>query len=173
MGSFLAFPILIVAAILQASLIPQLELSGGGPNLVYVLVLAWSLNAPLEQAVVWSLVGGLSLDLLSAAPLGTSAIGLVLQTFILSSLGTQLFQLGILLLVFMSVFGTFVYEIFRMLLVGLFWLIGYLPATAPLSLDFSTAVTSTIAPTMLYNFILILPTYILLRLIQRRLRPVE
>lgn len=173
MGSFLAFPILIVAAILQASLIPQLGLAGGGPNLVYVLVLAWSLNAPLEQALIWALVGGLSLDLLSAAPLGTSALGLVLQTFILSSLGTQLFQLGILLLVFMSVFGTLVYEIFRMLLVDLFWLVGYLPATAPLSLDFRTALTSTVAPTMLYNFILILPTYILLRLIQRRLRPVE
>ncbi|MFZ2880164.1 MAG: rod shape-determining protein MreD, partial [Phototrophicaceae bacterium] len=75
MGGFLAIPILGLAAILQASLVPILDLPGGGPNLTFVIVLAWALNAPVGQAALWALLGGLFADLLSIVPLGTSSLG--------------------------------------------------------------------------------------------------
>ncbi|HRF94610.1 MAG TPA: rod shape-determining protein MreD, partial [Aggregatilineales bacterium] len=65
MGNFLSFPILIVAAILQATFMPQIRLLGGSPDLVFLVVLAWSINAELDSSVLWAFVGGISLDLLS------------------------------------------------------------------------------------------------------------
>ena len=169
MGGFLSVPVLLIAAILQASLIPRLELPGGGPNLTYVIVLAWALNAPVGQAALWAFLGGLFNDILSAVPLGTSSLGLVLLVYLISGLGTQVYRLGLLLLIFMSVFGTFAYEFSRVVLVDFYQLVGYLPSTAPLQISWGADLTATVFPTMVYNFALILPVYALLRLFQRRL----
>lgn len=169
MGGFLSIPVLLIAAVLQASLIPRLDLPGGGPNLTYVVVLAWSLNAPVGQAAVWAFLGGLFNDILSIIPLGTSSFGLVLLIYLISGLGTQVYRLGFLLLIFMSVFGTLVYELGRIVLIDLYRFVGFIPSTAPLQINWAADLTSTVFPTMVYNFALILPVYVLLRILQRRL----
>ncbi|MBV6435086.1 MAG: rod shape-determining protein MreD [Chloroflexi bacterium] len=169
MGGFLAIPILGLAAILQASLVPILDLPGGGPNLTFVIVLAWALNAPVGQAALWALLGGLFADLLSIVPLGTSSLGLLLMVAALNALGSQVFQLRFLLLLVMSVFGTMAYEFLRVVLIDLYQLLGYVPATASVRIDWASDLTTTVFPTIVYNFILILPVYIILRLFQRRL----
>jgi len=173
MGGFLSVPILLIAAVLQASLIPRLDLPGGGPNLTYVCVLAWSLNAPVGQAALWAFLGGLFNDILSAVPLGTSSLGLVLLIYLISGLGTQVFRLGFLLLIFMSVFGTLAYEFSRVMLVDLYQLLGFIPSTASLQINWGADLTTTVFPTMVYNFVLVLPMYFFLRLLQRRLPRLE
>lgn len=169
MGGFLSVPVLLVAAVLQASLIPRLDLPGGGPNLTFVCVLAWALNVPVGQAALWAFLGGLFADILSTVPLGTSSLGLVLMISFMSGLGTQVYQLGLLLLIFMSVFGTLAYEFLRVVLIDIYHLFGLIPATAPLQISWGTDLTTTVFPTMVYNFVLILPVYLLLRIVQRRL----
>ena len=64
MGNFLSIPLLGVAAALQASLMPQIRLLGGEPDLVFLLVIAWAINRELEDGVIWAFVGGILLDLL-------------------------------------------------------------------------------------------------------------
>lgn len=169
MGGFLSLPVLLIAAVLQATLIPRLELPGGGPNLTYLCVLAWSLHAPVSQAALWAFTGGLFNDLLSAIPLGTSSLGLVLLVYFISGLGTQVYRLGLLLLIFMSVFGTLAYEFGRLVAIDLFQLVGFVPSTAPFQLTWGADLTALVFPTMVYNFVLILPIYAILRLFQRRL----
>jgi rod shape-determining protein MreD len=173
MGGFLSVPILLIAAVLQASLIPRLDLPGGGPNLTYICVLAWALNAPVSQAALWAFVGGLFYDLLSAVPLGTSSLGLVLIIYFISGLGTQVYRLGLLLLIFMSVFGTMAFEFGRVVLIDLYQLVGFIPSSAPVQITWGADLTTTVFPTMVYNFVLILPVYLLLRLLQRRLPRVD
>jgi rod shape-determining protein MreD len=171
MGVFLALPILTLAALLQAVLLPTLNLVSGGPSLIYLLVIAWALNAPLPQGIAWALIGGVISDLLSAVPLGTSSLGLGLSVLIMSLLLSQFYELNLLLLLLMGLFGTFFYEILRLMLLDAYQLLGYIPADAPFVITWGEDITNVIGPVMVYNVILILPIYGLLRRLQRRLPP--
>lgn len=171
MGVFLAFPVLIIAAVLQAVLLPNLELIGGGPNLVYLLVIAWALNAPLQQGITWAIIGGIMTDLLSAVPLGTSSLGLALAVFSMNLLLSQFYELNLLLLLLMGLFGTFIYEFYRMAMLDAYHLLGYIPADAPFVITWGDDIVNVIGPLMVYNVVLILPIYGLLRRLQRRLPP--
>ncbi len=173
MGIFLAFPVLMIAAVIQAVLLPQTPLIGGGPNLVFLLVMAWSLNAPLPEAIFWAIVGGISSDLLSAVPLGTSALGLALLVFLVNILLNQFYGLGLLLLGLAGLFGTFAFEFYRLAALDAFQLFGYIPADAPFNITWGNDIANVIAPVMVYNVVSILPVYGLLRLLQRRLPRIE
>src|SRR5215216_1347338 len=59
---------------------------GPRPDLVLLLVLAWSMNRGLSEGAVGGVVGGLALDLLSAAPFGLHA-GLLVLIGSLTALG--------------------------------------------------------------------------------------
>jgi rod shape-determining protein MreD len=77
MGGYLSIPILTVVVLVQAVLAPELRLWGGAPDFVLMFVLAYSLLAGFERGVVWALVGGILHDLISAVPMGTTALALV------------------------------------------------------------------------------------------------
>lgn len=79
MGRYLSVPILLVAVLIQATVMPELRIFGGAPDLVLVLVLAYSLITGFEQGVVWAVVGGIAQDLISAVPLGTTSLALVMM----------------------------------------------------------------------------------------------
>ncbi len=79
MGGYLSIPVLTVAVLIQVTLMPELRILGGAPDLVLTLVLAYSLLSGFERGVVWALVGGVIQDLLSAAPLGTTSLALVVM----------------------------------------------------------------------------------------------
>lgn len=159
MGNFLSFPILILAAILQATLVPQIRVLGGGPDLVYLLVLSWAINAELDSAVLWAFVGGISLDLLSSQPTGTSVVGMLLLVFAISGLGQQVYRIGIVVLVGLVIVGTIVQQVIILLIV----LLTGQPVDLLLSVGY------IIAPTILYNLAFILPIYWFIRMIQGRL----
>jgi rod shape-determining protein MreD len=166
MGTFLSFPILILAAALQVTVLPQISILGGRPDLILLIVMSWSLNATLEQAVLWAFVGGISKDLLSAAPVGTSLIGLILIVFAVHAIRQQLFSVGIFTLIWVSLIGTIVQE-FSVLLVLLIG--GFQPRFAD-QLGYGVLVDQFrlfIVPTIVYNLIGIIPVYLLMRSIQR------
>jgi rod shape-determining protein MreD len=157
-GNYLSIPILALAAAIQSTLVPQIRLLGGGPDLVFLIVLAWSVNANLESSVTWALVGGICQDLLSAAPIGTSSVGLILVAFGVSQLASQVQGIGLIFLSGLALAGTFVQQVVFMLLLGLF---GF-------RMDFIGDLNYVVFPTMLYNLVLIWPVYWLVRRIQRR-----
>ncbi|GAB4570776.1 MAG: hypothetical protein Kow0077_05750 [Anaerolineae bacterium] len=80
MGAYLSIPVLAVAVILQATVMPELRIAGGAPDLVLLIVVAYSLLSGFERGAVWAVVGGLLYDLLSSVPLGTTALALVVAT---------------------------------------------------------------------------------------------
>src|SRR5690606_32117310 len=119
---FLSLPILLIAAALQASFVPQIRLLNGGPDLVFLLVLAWAINADLEESVIWAFVGGICQDLLSAAPTGTSVMGMLLIVFAISGIGRQVYRTGFVVLVGMVLVGTLLQQLLIMIIL---WLIGW------------------------------------------------
>lgn len=158
MGSSLSLPILALAAVLQASIVPQFSILGGRPDLVFLLVISWALNAPLEQGIIWAFVGGILQDLMSAAPTGTSVIGMVLIVFALDVFRQQIYRVGVLTILWVTLVGTFVQQI---LVMAVLVLSGF---TIPVLDNLGYVVL----PTVFYNLILVFPVYFITRRIQKR-----
>lgn len=158
MGNFLSLPVLALAAVLQASVVPHVRILGGGPDLVFLIVLAWAVHAPLEQSVVWAFTGGILQDLLSAAPVGMSVIGLVLTVFAVYAVRGQVYSISLLLLAGL-VLATAVLQ--QVTLLALLLLTG-------LRLDVVRDLNYVVMPTLVYNFIVFWPVYWMMRRIQRR-----
>lgn len=158
MGNFLAIPILLVAVILQATVVPQIRLLGGGPDLVFLTILAWSINARLEESVVWTFTGGILQDLLSAAPTGTSVFGMLIVVFGVSGIGSQVYRIGFLLLAGSVFVGTLIKQMSAYFVLTL----------AGFSIDWLVTLGYVLVPTLIYNLVLIWPVYWVLRGIQRR-----
>jgi rod shape-determining protein MreD len=83
---WLAPLLLLLAVLVQASLLPALGLIRARPELVLVAVVVWAVLRGLRGALPWAFAGGLMLDLFSESPLGTSSLALVLVA-LCSSLG--------------------------------------------------------------------------------------
>jgi rod shape-determining protein MreD len=157
-GGYLSIPILALAAVLQASVVPQIRFWDGAPDLVFLLVLGWAIHASLEESLVWALVGGILQDLLSVAPLGMSSVGMIVVVFVVNHLARQFHRVGPLLMGMLVLAGTLFQQ---MALWLMFAFLGFI-------VDFLDDFTYVVIPTMIYNFALIWPTYWLLRKIQRR-----
>jgi len=163
MGYYLAIPILIIAAALESSVLPYVRLYSGQPSIVLLLVLCWGLHAPLEEALFWAFVGGIFQDLLSITPLGTSTIALVLVLFGVEVIRKQVYRVSIITLMGMILTGTVLHEIIVFIVLAL---IG-----APR--DLAEVLPYVLMPEIFYNLILMLPIYVILRFIQRRIHKPE
>lgn len=65
--------VLALGALAEATLGYRVELDGGRPNVVLVMVIAWAALRGIEEGVLAGLVGGLALDLMSGTPFGLYA----------------------------------------------------------------------------------------------------
>ncbi len=74
--------VLLIAALVQGSVLPFVIGDRVPLNLVLVLVIGWALLRGLQSALVWAVVGGLWLDLLSGVPLGTAMLALSLVAYV-------------------------------------------------------------------------------------------
>ena len=153
MGNYLGLPILIIAATLQVSFAPQIRILGGEPDLTFLVVLSWAMNARLDEGVVWAFVGGITSDLLTSAPTGTSVIGMLLIVFALHRLRQQVFGLGIVTLVGAVVFGTILQQTIYMLVNAI---VGY-------EVHLIEMFAYVVLPTVAYNLVFIWPVYWIVR----------
>ncbi len=83
--------LLVGAALVQATLSPYMKINGVHPDLVLLLVIGWTILRGLEEGVVWSLIGGISLDFLSGAPFGVFSLTLLLVAVTTSLFHGRLF----------------------------------------------------------------------------------
>lgn len=174
MGRYLSIPVLGLSAALSASIIPHaitflvslmgsfipmLEQTRGQLSLVMLFVLCWSVRAELAESLIWALVGGLAVDLLSILPLGATSIVFILFAFFINSVARQLFRVRVLFLVAVTPVATVVltlYTAFALTLTGL-------------NYDMLSILRLVLAPTILYNLAAVVPVYAVVRLMQRRL----
>ncbi len=174
MGRYLSIAILGLAGALSASVIPQfialvlaiisnftplLNNTRGQLSLVLLLVICWSMRSSLLDSLVWALVGGIVLDLLSVLPLGTSSIALLLIAYASNGIAQQVYRLRIPVILMITLFATIffiTYTFVALLLLGF-------------SYDIPSLLGLVLLPTVIYNLVAVLPVYLFVRLIQRRL----
>ncbi|MBN8634831.1 MAG: rod shape-determining protein MreD [Anaerolineae bacterium] len=157
MSNYAALPIVFLAAVLQATFIPQIRIFGGTPDLAFLFFLSWATNSPLETGVIWAFAGGIAVDLLSAAPTGTSVIGLLLIVFAIDALRRQFVNISLPLVVALLVGGTMLHKL-------VFAFVMILSGFGINLFEYSIYV---VAPTIAYNLIFALPVFWL----SRKLRP--
>ncbi len=159
MAIFAGFPLLVMAAILQVTLMPQLRLLDGAPDLVFLMVISWALNGTLQSSLAWAFIGGIALDLMSIQPLGTSTLGMVIVIYGISGLGERLYRIGFFALLTVVLIGTVTMQF---CILGVMFVTGH-------ALDWGYALTDVIAPTLFYNAIAIWPIYGFIYILQRQI----
>jgi rod shape-determining protein MreD len=156
---YLSILLLGLGAALESSVMPQIRILGGQPDLIFLIVLAWSVNTRLEDGLIWAFIGGIMHNLLSAVPLGVSSMTMILLIFMMDAIRRQVYRVGLPLLVLLVIFGSLLHQVMVMLILSL---IGY-------EITFFDNLSYVVVPTIAYNLVVIWPVYWFIRRIQRRL----
>ena len=157
----LGVPLLAVAAVLQATVLSRLHLAGGTADLVLLLALSWTLVGEWQGGPVWGLIGGLCLDLLSGGPLGASAVGLVVVTYLASLTEGRFYRSHVLLPLATVLGGTVLYHLISLTVL----------AVTGHSVSWLASLTQVTLPAVLLNTLLMLPVYQVLRAVHGLLHP--
>jgi len=122
---------------------------GGRADLIFVLAVSWTLLAGGEQGIVWALIGGVTQDLLTGMPLGTSALVLVVAMFALSQIAGQIGRANLIVPLLAIGIGTGIYHL---LMIAVYAVLG---RSAPLTYS----LINVTLPTLVLNLIIILPVF--------------
>jgi len=112
---YLVVPALFLVVILQASAVPHLRIWGVFPDLPLILVVSWSLLRGSRAGLVWGLVAGLFLDLLSGTPAGAAMAALGTVGFLAGLARRSVFRAQLLLPVVVIVASTVLYDLLLLL----------------------------------------------------------
>jgi len=149
MGRYLGIPILFLAAILNTTLMAELRVGQGAPDLVFMLVIAWGLLSDLRDGLLWAVVGGVIVDSLSVAPLGTTALGLVIVVFAANTAFGQVSRRNVIIPPLVALVGTPIVH------AGIILVLRSQGYAVPLM----TGLVYVMLPTLVFNVLLILPVF--------------
>lgn len=137
---------------LQSVALPHLVVFGVKVDLVLLIVVALGIRQGVERAVVWALVAGGIVDLLSAAPFGTSVIAYGLAAVLAGTFGPSLRQASALLPLILTPLASIVATLsaaFVMALLG--WRVPW-PSTVALVV-LPAAVLDSVAMLVIYPLV--------------------
>ncbi len=158
MNLYLTIFLLVSAALAQSSLAPHLSWRGLRPDLVLIFVVSWGLIRGVREGAIWGFIGGISLDLLSASPLGLSAIVLTLMGLLAGIARRGLYRRNLLFPLAAILLATLIYNSLFLLA----WRsLGHTVA-------WSGAFSYLFPPSVLLNMLLTLPLYPFLFWLHRR-----
>ncbi len=158
----LGIPLFAAAVLLQATVLPHLRVFGGQPDLVVLLVLAWSTLDQEQEGLAWAFVGGLLLDLFSGTPIGVSALALLPLAYLIGLLEAQIYRASLLLPLLLTAAGAMAYHVIYMFLLR--FLTDY-----PLS--WSASFWYVTLPSVMFDIVLFVPVLRMLARWHDRLHP--
>lgn len=161
MGRYLGIPLLLIAVILQTTIVPAFRIWGGGVDLIFVLALSWTMLAGLEEGVFWAIIGGVLQDLIAGTALGASSLALVCACSLVSAVVGQVARRNILVPPLAAAVATPVYHGFAFII---YTVIGQ-------SIDLGFMLVYVTLPTLAFNAALILIPFRLLGRVHASIRP--
>ena len=153
--------LLIGAALLQTTVSPYIKINGIHPDLVLILVIGWTVLRGLEEGLVWALIGGLSLDLLSGAPFGVFSLAMLLTALVTSLFHGRVFGSSIVLPLGLAFPLSLLFNTLALLFLNL---LGR-------PIDWLDAFSNVLLPAALFNTGVMMLIFPLLYLLNRILRP--
>jgi rod shape-determining protein MreD len=110
MATLISIPIMIFLLMLQTGIISHLPLLNGTADLILLVLVAWSLQAKVNNAWFWALVAGGLVSLVSATPYFAPLIGYLVVTGLGQFLQKRIWQTPILAMFMVTFVGTFAYQ---------------------------------------------------------------
>ncbi len=163
MGTILAFPILLIVVMIQSVVIPRMPLLYGTADLVMLVIVAWGLQERPKNSWLWTLLAGLMVSFISALPALLPLISLLLINLILQLIRHRIWQMPILMMLFMTFTGTFI----ELMLSYAALRFGGTP------LPLSESLSLIVFPSVLLNLILALPVYVVMSDLANAVYPAE
>ncbi len=157
MAPYLLFFALGLLALVQVSLLPALGISPATPDPMLVIVVAWGVLRDARSAIIWALIGGLWLDLLSSGPFGSYTLGLLVAAGIAGFGSGTIYRSHWLLALAMVALATVALDLVQ---VALLWL-----SRQPVSLP--DMLTRLVLPEILTNMVLMLLVFPVLSKVNR------
>jgi rod shape-determining protein MreD len=145
---------IIVAALVQVSVLPSFSIFGVHPNLLIILLVAWMSVRGQREALILIPAGGLVLGLLDSEPLGLAMLALAPLILLTEIREMRLIASDLLPAVILVALATLSYEITILLTL----------AVKGEHLDWFTSVLDVLVPAAIANVLLLLPVYGVVRL---------
>jgi len=161
MNPYIAIPFLVVVALVQSTLSPRLQIGAVWPDFMLLVVVSWALLGRLTEALVWSLAGGIVVDLTSGGPFGGTGFALMVATLAAAVMAEGVFRGRAILPIVTALVATLAFHgvyLLALLLVGQ-------------PIDGLDAFLRVALPAAVYSAALSLPVYGLMAAIDRRLKP--
>jgi rod shape-determining protein MreD len=149
MSYYVALPLLLLVALIEASVLPMFRIGGLQPNLMLVLLVIWLMVRGAHEAFVLIPIGGLFLGLVDGAPMGTALIAMAPIAVLHEVRGAHLNEGGLVLTIAFTVVMTLVYHVIYL---AIFTLRGEAGAWGP-------ALVGIAVPVCLLNVLVLLPAY--------------
>jgi len=150
MGALIGLPFLGLAAILQSSVLPHLELAGARPDLVLLLAISWTLLRSPGEGLAWAFMGGIVLDSLSASPFGFLTLSLLAAVFAAGFVTSVTFGANLAIPTAALVVGSMLYKGVLMALMRLNGHPGIELGSLAQAIALSTALNLCLAPAILW-----------------------
>jgi rod shape-determining protein MreD len=163
MSVILSIPILSFITILQSAVVSRLPLNRGTADLMLVVIVAITLQKSVKTNWQWSIVGGLLTDFFSGLPFGLFTGSYLIITGIASLLRERIWRFSFLMQLLVVLSGTIITH-------GITMLVFILQGG---SLQFAAVLQTITLPSIILNFMLSLPVFILIQDIIQQLNPLE
>jgi rod shape-determining protein MreD len=158
MNPYWMFALLFTLTVLQGTVLPRIEILGVHPDLMLLAVTSWSLLRGSEEGMLWALIGGVGIDLLSGARFGIHTLPLLIVGFVAGLGQRRIFRLELLIPVLVIPLATLIYEA---TILAMLKLLGW-PAAWGAGLSY------VVLPSILVNTVSMPIVYLGLRMLHRR-----
>lgn len=143
------------------TLSPYIKINGVHPDLVLVLVIGWTVLRGLREGIIWALIGGLGLDLVSGAPFGLFTLILLIIALVTNLFHGRTFGSSIILPLSLTFPLSLLFNGLALLLLNL---LG-----RPIA--WNDALSNVLVPVAIFNTAVMLLIFPLLYLLNRWLSP--
>ena len=163
MSVILSIPTLGLIAILQSAVVSRLPLNRGTADLMLVVLVAIALQKTVSTSWQWSIVGGLFVDYLSGLPFGIFTASYLLATGLALIIRERIWRFSFLMQLLVVFFGT-------MFSHALSFLVLFLQGS---EIMLGTVLQVVTLPSIILNFMISLPIFILTQDILEQVNPQE
>ena len=163
MSVILSVPTLGLIAILQSAVVSRLPLNRGSADLVLVVLVAIALQKTVTTSWQWSIVGGLFMDFLSGLPFGIFTGSYLLATGLALIIRDRIWRFSFLMQLIVVLFGTLFSH-------GLSFIVLFLQGS---EISLGSVLQVVTLPSIILNFMLSIPIFILTQDILEQINPQE
>jgi rod shape-determining protein MreD len=149
------------ATLLQVSFFPYFKINGVQPDLVLVLVIAWTVLRGLPEGITWAVLGGLCIDLLSGGPFGIFTLAMLVVSLTANLFHGRVFGSSIIIPLGLTFPLTLLFNGLSLLALNL---LGR-------TIDWNLALSEILIPLAVLNSVVMFFIFPLLYLLNRWLNP--